>query len=104
MLLAIVVLILARGVWGVYEKERDTSIKLEQARQDHVELEQQKAFLEEDNARLNTPHGVEEEIRDKYGLGKAGEEVIIVVTPEGEAGDTDTGEGGIWQNIRSWFQ
>lgn len=103
-LLAFVVLMLARGVWGIYQKERDTAAKLDQAVREEGELEARKTFLEREVIRLRTREGVEEEVRENFGLGKEGERVIIVVPhDDGIVAGVRT-DSGIWEWLKRLFK
>ncbi|MCI0619916.1 hypothetical protein L0Y40_02690 [Candidatus Wolfebacteria bacterium] len=102
-LLAALVFLLARGVWGIYEKERDTEYKLEQSQQEAAALGERERFLRDDISRLETVEGVEGEIRENFGLGKAGEGVIIVVPGDNSAAVNANGSGGFWNRIKSFF-
>jgi cell division protein FtsB len=102
-ILAVIVLVLARGVWGIYQKERDTAVKLAQVAREESELEARKMFLESEVARLRTSQGVEEEIRENFGLGTEGEGVIIVVPGDASAAANAVGQRGFWNWIRNFF-
>ncbi len=49
------------------------------------ELKEKKAQLSTDIAKLQTESGVEENIRDKFGLAKEGEGLIVVVEDKNKA-------------------
>ena len=70
---------LMNGVWGVFQKERQTSINKSQRLAHLEELEIRENSLKEEIDRLNTERGIEEEIRQEFGVAKEGEEVIVIV-------------------------
>lgn len=70
---------LIHGVWEVYQQERQTRVNKNQRLAHLEELEDRKEALEEEIARLGTARGVEEEIRQKFEVAKAGEAVIVIV-------------------------
>jgi cell division protein FtsB len=66
-----------------------------------IELEQSKEKLNSDINKLKTEQGVEESIREKFGLAKEGENMILVVDDK-NAPQTDKNEdsGGFF----SWLK
>lgn len=103
LVLVVIVVFLSRGVWGVYQKNRDAEEKLAQAQREYNTLQEQQAFLEEDNARLHTEEGIEEEIRDTFGLGKEGERVIIVVAADTDSATSSSEEQSWWKRFKTLF-
>ena len=77
--LGILVLVFAWGVKDFTEKMLTTRTNKETARQKLRELTEKKEMLSLDIAKLNTESGIEENIREKFGLGKDGEGLIVVV-------------------------
>ena len=100
--LLLVTLLLLKGGVSMYQKEK-------QSRQNMIEVENKlanaklrQAELENNLNRLNSPDGVENEIRTKYNVKKAGEEVVLVV--ESQATSTPTvREKGFWSKISDWI-
>ena len=100
--LLLVTLLLLKGGVSMYQKEK-------QSRQNMIEVEKKlanaklrQAELENNLNRLNSPDGVENEIRTKYNVKKAGEEVVLVV--ESQATSTTTvREKGFWSKISDWI-
>lgn len=85
------------GFWG---KMEDTRRNKEMAQEKLLELEQSKAKLESDIAKLETDRGVEEVLRENFGLAREGEGLIVVVE-DTRALDEDVDDGG---RIRSFFR
>ncbi len=82
----IVVVLLSKSVWGVYQKNLITQDKRDKSFQKLKNLEERKNELESQVAKLKTDRGVEEELREKFNIIKPGEEAIIIV-------DKDSGVG-----------
>ena len=80
--LVALVFFLARAVWGVYLKNNISRQVREAAVRQINELEARKAELEEKLRELESPEGLEAEIRDKLPVAKPGEEVIIIVNDQ----------------------
>ncbi len=70
---------IAHGVWGVYQKERQTRINKNQQLTYLEGLKVRQEALEEEITGLNTERGIEEEIRQKFEVAKEGENVIVIV-------------------------
>ncbi|MEX0935080.1 MAG: septum formation initiator family protein [Candidatus Paceibacterota bacterium] len=100
----VLALLVSRAAWNVYEKERLTRAKLNEAERELVELEAREAVLQEDIATLETPAGVEEEIRTTYGFAKEGEEVLVILEEETEPLNFTHPKPTLWQRIVSLFR
>ncbi len=103
--LGILVLIFAWGVFGFWGKMRETSLNRKIIEDKIVELQKEKEKLTENISKLKTDEGVEENIREKFGLAKEGEEMIVVV----ENKDTstvplDANSGGFFSFFSDWFK
>lgn len=77
--LVIVVLVLARATWNVYEKKSDSAEKRAKSQQELLSLTQQEALLLAEIEALKTQDGQEAEIRDTYRMAKEGEGLIVIV-------------------------
>ena len=103
--LVILALFLLKAVWDLFEKSQDARIAAESVQREYEELVVREAALKESLARLESSDGVESEIRQKFGVVKEGEEVVIVL-PE----DTTNAKQGMekeegwWQKFLSFFQ
>ena len=78
-LLFVLVVVAVSGVWKAYRKEQESHALRQEAEVQLADLIQRKAQLEEDIAKLNTPRGMEEALREQYLLAKKGEKLIIIV-------------------------
>jgi cell division protein FtsB len=78
-LLGLLLIFFTWGVIGFTGKMSATSENRQIAENKLAELQKQKAELSANIAKLNTEAGVEEGIRDKFGLAKEGEGLIVVV-------------------------
>ncbi len=98
-LLAVILIFLLRGVWGVYQKSSYSRENLERAQTNYNELQARERKLSEEIEYLKTTGGKEEEIREKYGLIKPNEEVIMVVDPENKRAEPE-----YLPDNKSWWQ
>lgn len=80
-LLLIFVALAARAVWGVYAKERESLELRKRAEADLSELQLREANLRADIAALKTDRGLEAAIREEYGMGREGEQLVVIVDP-----------------------
>ncbi len=89
--LVILLLIFVRAVWGIYvkyEKSRDIA---ERVKSDLVTIEVRQKSLASAVAALKTDEGKERELRDRLGLVKEGERLVVLVddVPKAETGIND---------------
>ena len=78
-LLGILVLIFAWSMIGFMNKMQMTIENRKIAEDKVAQLEEKKEKLSYDITRLKTDQGVEESIREKFGLAKEGEGLIIII-------------------------
>lgn len=76
------VLSAAWAVWGIWGKERESAALDSQAQGQLADLEARQAKLQSDYAALETDRGKEAALRQEYGVGKQGENLIVIVEPD----------------------
>ena len=105
-LLLIVLFFLLKGVWNVYGKQQITRENYEETRVKLEALRARETKLSKDIEKLKTDEGVEQEIRDRYGLVKPGEEIIVIVDKSRENREDRLiyPEESFWQKIINWFR
>ncbi len=106
-LIALVCLIVffAHATWGVYQKERDSAATAVQAQAELTRMEDRNAVLTSNIQKLSTDEGVEEEIRQQFGVAKPGENMIIIVgNNESATTDSATSTQDWWQKMSEWFK
>ena len=84
-LLAVLLVILAlavRGVWDIYEKERESQALRNEAQAQLSDLQKREVDLRGDLQGLKTERGREETLRTQYNLAKPGEGLIVIVEPQ----------------------
>lgn len=104
-ILLVIILALLKAVWGVYQKQAMTKSNLSKAEASLESLQIRERMISSEIERLKTESGREEEIREKYGLIKEGEEMIVVVD------DNNSNNSGpastpisFWQKVLDWLQ
>lgn len=78
-ILFVLVVLLARSVYSVYQSERLASRKETAALIERDQVLARKKELLAEVEQLETSRGIEEEIRKKFSVAKPGEQVVIVV-------------------------
>ena len=102
---AILVLFFAISLISFIGKMQETSRNKKTAEEKVTELQQQKTQLTSKVDELNTPQGVEDSIREKFGLAKDGEGLIIVLDDQDKTDTaTDQKSKGIWPWFKSLFK
>lgn len=101
--LLILVLIGVSGVWKVYRGERESSALNASSQARLADLTQRASELESDIANLDTDRGKEAALREQYGMGRGGEQVIVIVDPK-PATPTEATSTSVMQRIRGWLQ
>lgn len=101
--LLILTALLLRGVWGVYEKARYAKENRERAEQELHELTERREVLQEEITRLNTKRGLEEELRQKFDVGREGEQLVVLVDPPESDTPQEEPRKTLWQRIVGFF-
>lgn len=79
--LAALVITASFGVWGVYQKEKESRALRALTEAERADLEKRQKALAGDIKKLNTDRGMEEALREQYALAAAGEGLIVIVEP-----------------------
>lgn len=78
-ILAIVIVILLRATWNMYQANVESQNNFYRVSGQLTALRTREDDLNSEIARLNTEKGTEEEIRKKFNVAKEGEGVVYVV-------------------------
>ena len=100
--LLVVLGVLMWGVWGVYGKYHESKIKKDILAKEFGGIAEREALLREKLERLSTPRGMEEEIRSKFQVARAGESVLVIVNPEEEEA-TSSPTRTVWDKVLDFF-
>ena len=87
---------------NVYQKKKEAQEALADMRRQKAELEERKAELAEALDKLETPEGVDFEIRKRFNVAAAGESVAIIVEEERSA-DLQKIEETWWGKVKNFF-
>ena len=104
--LGLLMVVFIYSLFGFVNKMLET-VKNKKNLEDKIsELEKSKEKLTTDIQKLNTDQGVEENIRDKFGLAKEGENMIMIVDDKDSPKQEDTAQkpGGFLSFLKNWFK
>lgn len=101
--LLIAVVFLSRATWNLYQKNSLARESRNDAEQEFANLENRYEGLSADLSRLQTDHGLEEELRTKFQVSKPGEHTIVLLDPKQEEDDEESGEG-FWRSLINFFK
>ncbi|HEU5114497.1 MAG TPA: septum formation initiator family protein [Candidatus Paceibacterota bacterium] len=102
--LAIVVLVLVRGVWNVYGKYEKSKEIADRMQSDLSSLQSRESSLSKQIDALSTPEGKEREIRDRFGVVKDGEKMVILVDDSTTSTQTAAAANtGFWSRFLGFF-
>ena len=103
--LLILIFLLLKMVWSVYEKQALTKDNLAKTATSFEGLQEREKMLSSSIDKLKTDSGIEQEIREKYGLVKPGEEVIVIVDGEDStSSEPASSEISFWQKVKDWLK
>jgi CRISPR/Cas system CMR-associated protein Cmr5 small subunit len=103
-LLAGLVLFFAISLISFMSKLEETKKNEKLAGEKVIELQKQKTELSSDIDKLNTSQGTEDAIREKFGLGRDGEGVIVVVDDKTPPPDPIKKSSSIFSFFTKWFK
>lgn len=103
LILVIVFAIFAKGTWSVYQKASYAEENHDRAQQELQEIVAREEALKEELERLNTERGLEEEIRQKFDVGREGEQLIVLVDAPDVEPVAEIKEPTIWEKIVELF-
>lgn len=103
--LGVLVLIFAFGIIGFMSKMKVTIENRKIAESKIAQLNKEKEKLSSDITKLKTDQGVEESIRQKFGLTKEGEGLIVIVEDKnGPKIPLGTNAGGFFSFFKNLFK
>ncbi len=77
--LLLVLVLVARGVYNVSQKESETRLEVVRAEKQKAELQGRYSAIRDSSDQLKSSAGIEAEIRSKFDVVKEGEGVIVIV-------------------------
>lgn len=102
--LLLLIALLSRATWGVYEKERESRKYLERAETELAALAARENLLQDDITRLKTREGIETEIREQFQVAKPGERMVVLVEERRTAKEEDIAEQSLLSKFFDLFR
>ena len=99
----VVLFFLMRTTWQIYGKEREAAQEHANEAQALAELSARKAALSTEIDRLNSPQGIDAEIRERYPVAKTGEEVIVLTNNPNATSSAPAAAPSPWQRFVDWL-
>jgi hypothetical protein len=107
-ILGVILAFLLSGVWGVYKKASIAYENKDRIARNLTDIQERKKSLLLDIGKLKSSRGVESEIRDKFGVVRDGEEVVVIVDPDPNKGQNGGQRAmsprGLWQRFIGFFK
>jgi cell division protein FtsB len=100
--LCILIVVAGWNTWDMYQKWRLSEEALEKTRVSYGNLEKREMFLDGKIESLSTEGGIEAEVRERFGVAKPGEGVIVVLSDDEEQQSIEE-EQGWWARMKGWF-
>ena len=99
----ILFLLLARGTWNIYLKDRASVSDLEFSEERLAKLQARQTTLTAAVENLSTEAGIEAEIRDRLQMAKPGERQIVIVEDTSKQDQTTTVPRNFLQKMWDFF-
>ena len=77
--LLVLLVLLGKATWSVYSKEKESRRNLGRVENELAALQAREKSLRSDIEYLQTPEGVETEIREQFQVAKPGERMVVLV-------------------------
>ena len=103
--LFVIIVFISFSVITLVIKAKETFKNKNIAEQKMTELQSQKEKLVKDIKQLNTENGIEENIRDKFGLAKDGEGVVVIMDDKNTENDINVKKPNRFISfLKNWFK
>ena len=96
---SVIFIFLARAAWSVYNHSLASSRDRERVESELAVAKSRSYMLQKQVAVLETPQGVDEEIRSKFNVSKAGEGVAVII-----GGVMSTDSPIVASTTKDWWQ
>lgn len=93
-----VLVVLGVGTWRAYEKRKESAQMRAVAETEYNDLIEREYRLKNDIETLSTNRGKEAVLREKYGLAKEGEHMVMIVDRASVPQPATTSRWRVWMN------
>jgi len=94
---------LSKAAWTAYVEKKRSEEGALAAKMELAKLEERQAFVSEELSKLSTEEGREAKLREKFGVGKIGEQIAIIMKGENDDGNKDN-SSNFWNQIKDFFK
>ena len=91
------------STFRVYQKKVESEREVEKTEQQLLSLSEKERTLDTSIANLETPEGLEAEIRQKYSVAKGGEDMAIIIDDSSTTASHSISSLTLWQRILNFF-
>ncbi len=102
-LLVIVALFVARGVWDIFWKYKGSVSDEQELKAELASLTSQETYLASSTAELQSPSGLTYELQEKFGAVLPGEKEIVLVNTATSGAAQSAAPGGFFFRIWNWI-
>ena len=102
--LILILILMGESVAQLYQRERVVAKEEEAVKHELALLEAKRAELSVEVTSLETDRGVEEALRERFGVVKEGEKVINLVGVTATSTETTTTNSSWWQKVVDWLR
>ncbi len=105
-ILLVFIVLLSKGVYGVYSKALESKQNKYIAQIEYDNLAAREAVIVAQIAELRTDEGLEKEIREKFNVAKEGEKMLVLLEEEKEAQSKELSQeeqSSLWAKIKDLF-
>ena len=102
--LILILILMGESVVHLYQRERVVAKEEEAVKHELALLEAKRAELSVEVTSLETDRGVEEALRERFGVVKEGEKVINLVGVTATSTETTTTNSSWWQKVVDWLR
>jgi len=102
--LGVIILVFAWSVIQLVSKAKETAKNKNIAEDKIAELQKGKEKLSSDIAKFQTEKGIEENIREKFGLAKEGENMIVIIEDKNLPEKEEVESNGFFSFLKNWFK
>jgi len=102
-LLIVVTVLLLKGTWGAWDKQAESKENLKKVEGSLLEARAREEKLGTSIEGLQTPQGLEKEIRGRFSVAKPGEEVILIVEENASEDEGTLANRPWWKKVKDWF-
>lgn len=101
--LAVLVVLFAKGTWNVYQKANESRRNSDLTQKEYDSLKVRHDYLEAQIGNLSTPEGKEREIRQNFQVSKEGEQIVVIVDSTSTVNTEVEEQGGMQKAWNSFW-